>query len=97
MRSDLLPWKNYLTITTEVILMFCLSTFSLGMYVIHDGASFIYSLILMILLYVLVVGLCVQRIAVRFSIAALMIIIPIVPLIVLMLIISLVPILQMLK
>ena len=95
--NEIVPWKNYLIATAEIILIFCLATFSLGMYLIHGGMQPLYSFIAMVLLYVTILGLCIQRLATTFSIAALMLIIPIAPLIILLLMISLIPILQWLR
>ena len=95
--TAIVPWKNYLTITAETLLAFYLATFCMAMYFTHQGAQWIFPSVLLGILYVFVLAVCVKRIIARLSIAALMLVIPIAPLLALTLVVSLIPVLEQFK
>src|SRR3990167_5410227 len=92
--DNIVPWKTYLYTTFQTIIAFYLATLSLAVFFTHKGDSWIPYAILMGILYVTVIGICIARIIQRFSMAALMIIIPIAPLLALVCVVSLIPVLQ---
>jgi len=92
--SSLLPWKRYVSITIESLLAFYIATFCIAMYFTHLSTAWIIPGTILIVLYLFVIFVCIRRIIQTLSIAALMLIIPIAPLIVLTTVISLIPLLQ---
>lgn len=94
---SILPWKRYIITTVESLLTFFIATFCLAVFYIHRGDHWILPGILLILLYLFVIFALVKRVADKFSFAAIMLIIPIAPLIALIIVVSLIPILQYLK
>jgi membrane-associated HD superfamily phosphohydrolase len=88
------PWKAYLTITVESLLSFYLATFSLAMYLKHRGENWIVGGVFLIILYLFVIFACGKRVIDKVSLAALMLIIPIAPLIALIMVVTLIPILE---
>jgi|GEM_PF-2363126 hypothetical protein len=93
-QNSLVPWKLYLTVTIESLLMFYVATFCITMYFSHHGISSIPFSILMCGLYVFSIFVCARRVIQKLPLAALMLIIPIAPLIALIIVISLIPVLQ---
>lgn len=92
-----IPWKLYLTITAETTLAFMLSTFSMGIYFTHLHDAPLFLSILMCVLYVFVIGVCIKRLVEKFSLPALMLMTPILPLLVLILVVAMLPLLQYLR
>lgn len=88
------PWKPYLIVTAETIAAFYIATFCLAVFFIHRADSSWVSIAIMVLLYLSVIAACAKLLFNRLSIAALMLIIPIAPLLALIMVISLIPILQ---
>ncbi len=95
--SHIVSWKAYLATTLETMIAFYLATFSLAVFFTRHGSSSLLISLLMGALYAAVIGLCLTRIIQKFSMAALMIIIPIAPLLALMSVVSLIPVLEMIK
>ena len=95
-QQSLVPWKIYLTTTLETLLAFYVATFSLAMFFIHRGNSWLSQGLLLILLYLFVIFACGKRVIEKLPISAVMLIIPIAPLLALIIVISLIPILQVL-
>lgn len=89
-----IPWKNYLTITAESLLTFYLATFCVAFYFKQHGIEWITLSILVIALYLFVIFACTKRVIEKLSMAALMLVIPIAPLIVLIMVVSLIPVLE---
>lgn len=92
--TQIIPWKHYLTITTESLLAFYISTFCIAMYFTHGGAAWIIPSGILILLYLFVLFVCIKRAIQQLPLPALMLIIPLAPLIALTIVISLIPLLQ---
>lgn len=92
--NGFIPWKSYLITASETILSFYVATFCLALFFVHRGQSGWVSIALMGLLYVFVIILCAKLLINRLSIAALMLIIPVAPLLALIIVISLIPVLQ---
>jgi hypothetical protein len=92
--TALVPWKFYLTITLESLLMFYLATFCVAMYFTHQGVNSIILSIFLVALYLFVIFGCAQRVIKKLPVAALMLFIPLAPLIAIIILLSLVPVLQ---
>ncbi len=92
-----LPWKFYLTLTADSLLAFYLASFSLGMFITHRGADWMWQGILLGMLYMFVIFACSRRLIKLLPLPALMLFIPLVPLIAIFVIISLIPVLQLFK
>jgi membrane-associated HD superfamily phosphohydrolase len=88
------PWKTYLTITVESLLSFYLATFSLAVYFKYRGENWVIGGIFLAILYLFVIFACGKRIIDKLSLAALMLVIPIAPLIALIMVVTLIPILE---
>jgi predicted membrane-bound dolichyl-phosphate-mannose-protein mannosyltransferase len=93
-QQALVPWKSYIISTAESLLAFYLATFSIGMYFLHRPANWFIPGLFLGLLYLFVIVVCAKRILEKVSIAALMLIIPMAPLIALIIIVTLIPILE---
>lgn len=92
--DSLLPWKHYIYITIESLLSFYVATFCMAMFFMHKGINWITPGIILGCLYLFVIFACAKRIIEKLSLATVMLIIPLAPLIALMMVISLIPILQ---
>ena len=92
--TDILPWKSYAFATLKAVALFYISTFCLGVFFTHDGAHSILQMLAMILLYLFVIGTIVKGVIDKFSVAALMLIVPIAPLLALIFILSMLPLWQ---
>lgn len=88
------PWKSYLTITAESVLTFYLATFCIAFYFAQHGIEWILPSILVVMLYIFVIIACIKRVIEKLSMAALMLVIPIAPLLVLIMVVSLIPVLE---
>lgn len=88
------PWKLFLITTTESLLAFYLATFCLAMFLFHRSVNWIIPGIIMIALYLFVVFVCAKRVLSKLSMATVMLIIPIAPLLALFIVLSLIPILE---
>lgn len=91
---QLLPWKHYLYVFFESILVFYLATFCLAVFFSNRGVSWLANGIVLILLYIFVIAVCIKRVYDQLPIAALMLLIPIIPLVALISVVSLIPIIQ---
>lgn len=89
-----LPWKVYLLSTAESLLAFYLATFSVGMYFLHRPPNWALTGTILGLLYAFVIFVCAKRVMQKLSIAALMLIIPLAPLVALIIIVTLIPVLE---
>lgn len=88
------PWKRYLKITLESVIAFYIATFCIGMYFTHRGTDWVFFGIVLAILYVFVIVICAKRVLEKLSMPALMIVIPICPLIALILVVTLIPIIE---
>jgi hypothetical protein len=95
--TTIVPWKRYLLISSESVITFYLATFCLALYFTHQGFDYLISSIALICLYIFIIGVCIKRLIAHLSIAALMLVIPIAPLLALTIVISLIPVLQWLR
>lgn len=94
---SVVPWKAYLTLTAESVLAFYLATFCLIMFFIHRGSNWQLSGSILVLLYLFVLFVCGKRLLAKLSLPALMIVIPIAPLLALILVVSLIPLIEFLS
>lgn len=90
------PWKNYLKITAESVIAFYIATFCVGMYFTHRGTDWYFFGAVLAILYLFVIVVCAKRILEKLSMPALMIVIPICPLIALIVAVTLIPVIEML-
>jgi len=95
-KNTIAPWKLYLTAIAEVFICFYLATFSLGIYFTHSNKNWLMSTV-MCILYLSSLIICIKRVFDKFSLAALMLIIPIAPLMILIVVVTMIPLLQMLQ
>lgn len=91
------PWKLFLITTTESLLAFYLATFCMAMFFFHRGAGWQLLGALMLALYLFVIFVCGKRVLEKLSMATVMLIIPIAPLLALFIALSLIPVLQFFK
>lgn len=96
-KDSIVPWKSYLTTTIQTISAFYLATFCFAIFFTHHNGSGVFTWLLMGALYLTVIGLCVTHIIRRFSMAALMIVIPVAPFLALTCVVSLIPVLEKFK
>lgn len=92
--KTILPWRVYVGLTIQSVLSFYIATFCIAMYFLHHGREHVLLAISQVLLYIFIIGVTAKRIAQHFSPAALMLTIPIAPLLALIFILSMLPILQ---
>ena len=92
--SQRLPWKLYIIITLQTLVAFYLATFSIAMFFIRGGHEWLISSIAIIILYLFVIFACAKIILNKLSIAAIMLIIPIAPLLALVIVVTLIPVLE---
>lgn len=92
--EGILPWKLYIKTTVESLVAFFIATFCLAMFFVHHGQNWAIPAIILGVLYIFVIFALIKRIVEKFSLAALMLIVPIAPLIALIMVVSLIPILQ---
>lgn len=93
-QQTIVPWMRYLTTTLQTVFAFYLATIAFGIFITHPGSATLLSGLLMTCLYLAVIGLCIALIVQRFSLAALMIIVPVAPLLALFSVVSLIPLLE---
>jgi hypothetical protein len=79
------------------VIAFFAATFCVAMFFSHLGGHWVIPGVIMLALYVFVLGVCIRMIVKRLSVAAMMLITPIVPLVALLLIVMLIPLLQRLN
>lgn len=84
---------NYLLTSIECIIAFLVATFSVAMFFSHLTPGWYLSGIALIILYVFVLVTCTYLMCKRFSVAALMLLTPIVPLVALLFVLMLLPLL----
>jgi len=89
-------WKPYAAVSLETIICFCISALCLGIYLTHFDGNWA-GAVMMVIIFIFINMLCVKRIIDRFSLAAIMLLIPIAPLAVLIVFLLLIPVLQWLK
>ena len=92
--NSTIPWKKYIYAVSETSLTFLLASFCLGMYFTHQGYTSIPMSVILVALYLFVVAVSIQRMVKTFSIAAVMLMIPIAPLLVLIVAVALIHLLQ---
>lgn len=90
-----LPWKVIIRTTFESLLAFYVATFCMAMFFTHRGPNWVLPAIFLIILYIFVIITCASRIIKNLSMAMVMLIIPIAPLIALIIVVTLIPILQL--
>ena len=86
------PWKRYTLAIAEAVFIFTTASFLLGLYIMHRGS--ITTTVLLSVLYALIVIASIIRMVRKFSVAALMLMVPIAPLIILMIVVSLIHFMQ---
>jgi ABC-type amino acid transport system permease subunit len=89
-QDSILPWKAYISVAAESFIAFYIATFCMGLYITHHLSPG--SLLLNITLGLLYA--CIKLVVAKLSAPAMMIIIPIVPLLALIVIVTMIPILQ---
>jgi hypothetical protein len=94
---EYVPWKRYIFAVTQATLTFTLASFFLGLYIMHHGDSHVLLSVLVGLLYTVSVVFSIWRMVRQFSLAAVMLMIPIAPLVILMIVVSLIHLLQVFK
>ncbi len=92
-----LPWKMYLKLSSETVLTFYLATFCIGLFFIHRGANWVLQGIFISFLYAFIIIAIATRLIQKLSAPALMLVIPIAPLLALITVVSLIPLLQLLQ
>ena len=95
--DSIVPWKTYLTTTLQTVSAFYVATLCFAVFFTRSNGCSLAIWFLMSALYLSVIGICITRIIQRFSMAALMIVIPIAPFLALTSVVSLIPVLEMLK
>lgn len=88
------PWKLFLITTFESMLAFYIATFCMAMFFFHRSVNWLFPGIVMIALYLFVIFVCGKRVISKLSMATVMLIIPIAPLLALFMVLSLIPVLQ---
>lgn len=88
------PWKRYTLAISEAVIIFTLASFLLGLFIIHRGNSSVITMVLIGVFYALTIGYSIYRMIRKFSLAALMLMVPIAPLVILFIIVSLIHLLQ---
>lgn len=88
------PWKRYTLAVAEAVFIFTLASFLLGLFILHRGDSGTATIVLIGIFYACVVGYSIYRMVRKFSLAALMLMVPIAPLVILFIVVSLIHLLQ---
>lgn len=89
-----LTWKKYLLAGLQFLVIFYVATFCLGMLFLHRGANWQLPGVVIGILYVLLVVFSAVRMVRKFSMAAVMVASPTIPLCMLVIVVSLLPTLQ---
>jgi hypothetical protein len=92
--TQIAPWKAYAKVTFESVASFYIASFCMAVFFVRQGSDSILLSIFMVALYLFIVGATVRRIVQKFAIAALMLIVPIAPLLVLIIFVTMIPILE---
>lgn len=96
--NELRPWMRYMGSFGLFLVAFFIATFCVAMFFSHlRGGHWVVQGAIMIGLYFFVLGACIRLLVKRLSVAAMMLITPIVPLAALILILMLLPLLQRLQ
>lgn len=95
--NEFVPWKRYTLAVTEAVVIFTLASFLLGLFILHRGDSGTVTMVLFGIFYACVVGYSIYRMARKFSLAAIMLMVPIAPLVILFIVVSLIHLLQYFK
>lgn len=93
-RNAFVPWKRYILAVTETMVTFTLASFLLGLYILHYSGNSVITHILVGLVYAATVVFTITRMVKKFSLAAIMLMIPIAPLVVLIIVVALIHFLQ---
>jgi hypothetical protein len=93
-RNAFVPWKRYILAVTETVITFTLASFLLGLYILHRGNSGILVNLLVGLVYAALVVFTIWRMVRKLSLQAIMLMIPIAPLVVLIIVVVLIHFLQ---
>lgn len=88
-------WKTYFYVLAQTWLAFFVASFCLAVYLRHMAGSWIITTVCMAVLYLGVLVACVKRTIDNLSIAALMLLIPIAPLLILLFAIGLLHLIQL--
>ena len=93
---DILPMKNYpyLATSIECLSAFLAATFCVAMFFSHLSTDWYIAGIILVVLYIFVLFACIRLMCKHFSVAALMLLTPIVPLIALLFVLMLLPLLS---
>lgn len=92
--ANFVPWRSFLNVTAKTLIAFYIATFSTAVYFIFHGMTWKAMSILVILLYLFVIFACGRLIIKKFSLPALMLLVPIAPLVVLIIVVTMLPILE---
>lgn len=97
-QDDALPvtWKKYLLAGLQFLIIFYLSTFCLGVLFLHRGENWHLLGAILGAIYAFIVIVSAIRMVRKFSMAAIMVASPTIPLCMLIIVVSMVPVLQML-
>ena len=93
-KQSFVPWRRYCLAIAEAVLIFTLASFLLGLYIIHRGNSGTVTMVLCAIFYALAIGYTIYRMVRKFSIPALMLMVPIAPLVIMIIVVSLIHLLQ---
>lgn len=93
-QTSTVNWKAFIIITFESLLAFYIATFCVGMFFLHRGTNWLWPALLLGLLYLFVIVVCAKRVFEKLSLATIMLIVPIAPLIALIIVVTLIPILE---
>lgn len=93
----MVPWKYYTKLVIESVASFYIATFCIAVFFLHQGDQFVLLSALQVVLYAVIVAMILLRIWRGFSAPALMLTVPIAPLLVLIIVVTMLPILERLR
>jgi hypothetical protein len=91
------PWKYYSKLILESIVGFYIATFCIAVFFLRHGSHDVPLAILQVTLYLIIVGCIATRIIKRFPPPALMLTVPIAPLLILIIVVTMLPLLERLQ
>tara|TARA_R110000868_G_scaffold203421_1_gene451228 strand:- start:581 stop:883 length:303 start_codon:yes stop_codon:yes gene_type:complete len=91
------PWRRYIFAVSQALITFTTCTFLLGLYIIHRGDSSLITIIAVGLVYASAVIFSFYKMFRTFAIPAIIITVPIAPLIIMGIVVSLIHVLQYFK
>lgn len=94
---EMLPWRLYTTVAIQSLILFYVATFLVALYFSSNGLASITKTVLTIACYLTIIGLILRKVVKKFSIAALMLIVPTAPLIAMIFLLTMLPILEWLR